>query len=407
MTEQRKRKKKKKILPVLIVVTLLIYFVAQWYLINRNKIETVKANEGYINDSILSLGIVCREETIISNIADGYFYYNAENGQRVSSGMLIGEVYSSQSDINNIWKSQILETQIENLEEAENFMSSVNVDISITRRQLSNSMSEFSQQISAGNYSKVNNNVQDILLNLNKINVAMNREGNISITKDSLKSDNEYVKSNISSPLQTIYSPVSGYFMNSIDGYESIADTDNFKNLSYKEGYDILINPIENNQDKYGKMITDYKWSLCTYVTKKQAERLYEGQKVRLSLNSQENEYHTVSVDSIVPKDDMVLVVLKSTTMNKQAASSRIVDSEILFSQYRGIKIPKSAIRIVDGEMGVYVKFSKLVIFKKVTPVYQDDNYVILPLKVEEGNEVELYDDIIVKGVNLYDGKYL
>ena len=169
MTEQRKRKKKKKILPVLIVVTLLIYFVAQWYLINRNKIETVKANEGYINDSILSLGIVCREETIISNIADGYFYYNAENGQRVSSGMLIGEVYSSQSDINNIRKSQILETQIENLEEAENFMSSVNVDISITRRQLSNSMSEFSQQISAGNYSKVNNNVQDILLNLNKI----------------------------------------------------------------------------------------------------------------------------------------------------------------------------------------------------------------------------------------------
>lgn len=407
MTEQRKRKKKKKILPVLIVVTLLIYFVAQWYLINRNKIETVKANEGYINDSILSLGIVCREETIISNIADGYFYYNAENGQRVSSGMLIGEVYSSQSDINNIRKSQILETQIENLEEAENFMSSVNVDISITRRQLSNSMSELSQQISAGNYSKVNNNVQDILLNLNKINVAMNREGNISITKDSLKSDNEYVKSNISSPLQTIYSPVSGYFMNSIDGYESIADTDNFKNLSYKEGYDILINPIENNQDKYGKMITDYKWSLCTYVTEKQAERLYEGQKVRLSLNSQENEYHTVSVDSIVPKDDMVLVVLKSTTMNKQAASSRIVDSEILFSQYRGIKIPKSAIRIVDGEMGVYVKFSKLVIFKKVTPVYQDDNYVILPLKVEEGNEVELYDDIIVKGVNLYDGKYL
>ena len=407
MTEQRKRKKKKKILPVLIVVTLLIYFVAQWYLINRNKIETVKANEGYINDSILSLGIVCREETIISNIADGYFYYNAENGQRVSSGMLIGEVYSSQSDINNIWKSQILETQIENLEEAENFMSSVNVDISITRRQLSNSMSEFSQQISAGNYSKVNNNVQDILLNLNKINVAMNREGNISITKDSLKSDNEYVKSNISSPLQTIYSPVSGYFMNNIDGYESIADTDNFKNLSYEEGYDILINPIENNQDKYGKMITDYKWSLCTYVTEKQAERLYEGQKVRLSLNSQENEYHTVSVDSIVPKDDMVLVVLKSTTMNKQAASSRIVDSEILFSQYRGIKIPKSAIRIVDGEMGVYVKFSKLVIFKKVTPVYQDDNYVILPLKVEEGNEVELYDDIIVKGVNLYDGKYL
>ena len=407
MTEQRKRKKKNRFLPVLTVLVLLIYFVAQWYLINRNKIETVKANEGYINDSILTMGIVCREEIIINNVADGYFYYNVDNGQRVSSGMLIGEVYSSQSDLNNIYSSKLLETQIDNLEEAENFMSSVNVDISITRRQLSSNMVNFSQQLSEGDYNNVYDNVQDMLLNLNKINVAMNREGDISATIDELKAQNKDVKSNISSPVQSIYSPTSGYFMNNVDGYEAIASVSNFKNMSYSEGAEIIVNPVEEVSNQYGKMITDYKWSLCTYVTKSQAEKLYEGQKVRLSLDCQQDEYHTVTVDSIIPKDDMVLVVLKSTTMNKQAAASRIVEGEILFSQYRGIKIPKSAIRIVDGEMGVYVKFSKLVQFKKIKPVYQDENYVILPLQVGEGNEVELYDDVIVKGVNLYDGKYL
>lgn len=407
MAEQRKRKKKNNFLPVLIVTALLIYFVAQWYLINRNKIETVKANEGFINDSILTVGIVCREETAIDNVADGYFYYNAENGQRVSSGMIIGEVYSSQTDINNINTSKLIETQIDNLEEAENFMSSVNVDISITRRQLSNSMVNFSQHMSREDYSGIYENVQDMLLNLNKINVAMNRGGDISQTKETLKNQNNTIKSNTASPIQTIYSPTSGYFMSNVDGYENIADTDYFKNISYAEGADILLKPMEAPQNKYGKMITDYKWSLCTYITPSQAEKLYEGQRVKLSLDSSENEYHTVTVENIIPKDEMVLVVLKSTTMNNQAAASRISDCEILFSQYRGIKIPKSAIRIVDGEMGVYVKFSKLVIFKRVNPVYQDENYVILPLEPQEGNEVELYDDIIVKGVNLYDGKYL
>ena len=195
--------------------------------------------------------------------------------------------------------------------------------------------------------------------------------------------------------------------MNDVDGYEDIASADYFKNLSYSDGYDILMHPKEDAENNYGKMITDYKWSLCTYVTPQQAENLYEGQKVKLSLDSEQTQYHTVTVESLTPKDDMVLVVLKSTTMNKQAATARIVDCEILFSQYRGIKVPKNAIRIVDGQMGVYVKFSKLVIFKKVDPVYQDDNYVILPLEMDESNEVELYDDIIVKGVNLYDGKYL
>lgn len=407
MTEQRKRKKRKNFLPVLIVIALLIYFVVQWYLINRNKIETVKANEGYINDSILTMGIVCREETIIDNVADGYFYYNVDNGQRVSSGMLIGEVYSSQNDINNIYTSQELEAQIADIEEAENFMSSVNVDISITRRQLSNSMVGFIQNVAAGNYSSVDSNVQEMLLNLNKINVAMDREGELAATKSDLQNQNSAVKGQISAPVQSIYSPTSGYFMSNVDGYENIASVSNFKNMSYDEGTEILLHPIDETQNKYGKMITDYKWSLCAYVTPTQAEKLYEGQRVRLSLDSQKNEYHTVTVESLTPKDSMVLVVLKSTTMNKQAAASRIVDGEILFSQYRGIKVPKSAIRIVNGEMGVYVKFSKLVIFKRVNPIYQDDNYVILPLEIEEGNEVELYDDIIVKGVNLYDGKYL
>ncbi len=407
MAEQRKKKKNKGVFFILIAFALIVYCVMQWYLINRNKIETVKANEGYLNDSILTMGIVCREESIIENISDGHFYYNVENGNRVSSGMLIGEVYNSEEDINNIIESSKIEKQILNLEEAENFMASVNVDISITRRQLSNSMVDFSTNITAGKYNSAEKNVQEMLLSINKINVAMHREGNMAAAKEELKNKNNEIKSRISAPVQSVYSPTSGYFMGDVDGYESIANVDNFKNITYAEGADILMHPIEQANGGYGKMITDYKWSMCAYVTAEQAEKLYEGMRVKLSLDSQENEYHTVTVESLVPKDDMVLVIFRSNTMNKQAASARIVDGEILFSQYKGIKIPKSAIRIVNGEMGVYVKFSKLVIFKRVTPIYQDDNYVILPMEVSEGNEVELYDDIIVKGVNLYDGKYL
>lgn len=411
MDQQRpKRKRKRNILwPILAVVCLLIYIVIQWYLINRNKIETVKATEGYINDSIMSVGIVCRDEIILQDVSSGYYYYSVDNGERVSSGMLVGEVYPSENDIDRIYQSQDIEQQISNLEEAENFMSSVNVDISITRRQLSNSMVEFSRNLSRGNFSSSYSDMSDIALQINKINVAMSREGNIEETKQNLKDLASSVEAQISQPVQTIYSPVSGYFMNAVDGYEDIASVEYFENLSYADGADILINPIEETDSAvYGKIITDYKWKLCTYVTAEQAEKLYEGQKVKLSINLEEQEYQTVSVEKLVQKEnDMVLVILKASTIGKDSVSARIRESEILFSQYKGIKIPKTAIRIVDGEMGVYVKFSKLVQFKKIKPVYQDENYVILPLDNDEYNEVELYDDIIVKGVNLYDGKYL
>ena len=404
-----KRKRKRNIFwPILISICLLIYVGMQWYLINRNKIETVKASEGFINDSIMSMGIICRDETILQHTQTGHYYYAVENGDRVSSGMLIGEVYPSENDIDLIYRSQYISEQIDRLEEAQNFMSSVNVDISITRRQLSSDMVEFSKDLSAGSFSNSYEDMMDIVLQLNKINVAMGREGDIDGTIQSLKDLNTAVKAQISQPSQTVYSPVSGYFMNTVDGYEDIAAVENFKDISYQDGLDILTNPIEQTQpDVYGKIITDYKWNLCTYVTQLQAEKLYEGQKVRLSIDTDEQQYQYVTVEKLIPKDDMVLVVLKASTIGKDSVSARIVESEILFSQYKGIKLPKSAIRIVDGQMGVYVRFSKLVQFKKIKPVYQDENYIILPIENDENNEVDLYDEIIVKGVNLYDGKYL
>lgn len=408
MTENRKKRKKNLFFPLLTVMLLLVFFAVQWYLINRNKIETIKANEGYINDSILSTGIICREETIMDSVSDGYIYYNVENGDRVSSGMLIGDIYSSQRDIDLIYQSNTITTQISKLEEAENFMSSVNVDISITRRELSNSMTEFSRQISGGDFRNVYDSMMEMSLHLNKINSAMNREGNISATKEELVNMNNSVRAQISAPVQSIYSPSSGYFVDNIDGYEETAKTDRFREASYREGMDIL-NGTENSfsENICGKIITDYKWNLCTYVTQEQADKLYVGQKVKLSVDTEENEYQSVTVENIIPKDDKFLVVLKSSTISRDVVSRRITDCEILFSQYKGIKIPVEAIRFVDGQQGVYVKFSKLVQFKKVKPVYQDANYAILPLNGDADNQVELYDDIIVKGVNLYDGKYL
>ncbi len=410
MDQQYKRKKRKKNIfwPVFICICLLAYVVIQWYLINRNRIETVKAAEGYINDSIMSVGMICREETVMNETADGHYYYKVENGQRVSSGMLIGEIYPSENDIDLIYRSKDILSHIEKLEEAENFMSSVNVDISITRRQLSNSMVEFSNRLAAGNYENSYKNMMDISLYLNKINVAMNREGDIAGTKQALKDLNASVIASVSQPTQSIYSPTSGYFMNFIDGYENIASMESFENMTYSEGSEAMHSNNETaSAGVYGKIITDYKWNLCTYVTPLQAEKLKEGQKVKLSINVEEQKYQTVVVKKLIPKEDMVLVILEASTIDKDAASARVRDCEILFSQYRGIKVPKSAIRIVDGQMGVYVKFSKLVQFKKIQPIYQDENYIILPIDGDENNQVELYDDIIVKGVNLYDGKYL
>lgn len=405
----RQRKKKKKTgLYIILALLLIVYLFVQWYLINRNKTETVKATEGYLNDSIKSVGYVCKDEIIVSDSYTGYFYYNIENGQRISAGSLIGEAYPSANDINLLFDLIEISNQIENLKDASQFMSTVNADISQTRKDLSLSLAQLSEQLSADIYKNVSQISLNATLNLNKINVAMSREGDLNSAIENLTNLKSSVEAQISQPTSSIQSPASGYFINSIDGFENTLNIDSFKNMSYNEGMEILSSPVESSSAVCGKIVTSYKWYLCTYVTSEDAAKLYKGQSVQLSLDSSENKYQKATVESVTEKEDgMFLVVLESSSMNLDAASIRISQCEILFSQYKGIKIPKESLRIIDGEMGVFVQFSKLVQFKKVSPIYQDDNYMILPLNGDSENQVELYDNVIVKGVNLYDGKYL
>ena len=64
--------------------------------------------------------------------------------------------------------------------------------------------------------------------------------------------------------------------------------------------------------------------------------------------------------------------------MSSRSATARITECEILNKQYKGIKIPKSAIHFENGEIGVYVNFSNIAQFKKINPIFEDSNYVIV-----------------------------
>ncbi len=47
--------------------------------------------------------------------------------------------------------------------------------------------------------------------------------------------------------------------------------------------------------------------------------------------------------------------------------------------------------------------------FLKITTLYENDSYILVPEdgKLGSANEVRLYDEIIVQGTNLEDGKLL
>ena len=64
---------------------------------------------------------------------------------------------------------------------------------------------------------------------------------------------------------------------------------------------------------------------------------------------------------------------------------------------------------IVDGQTGVYVAAGNLQRFRRISILYEDKDYILVPLDGALGtnNEVRLYDEVIVVGTNLQDGKLM
>ncbi|MPM49547.1 hypothetical protein SDC9_96277 [bioreactor metagenome] len=61
--------------------------------------------------------------------------------------------------------------------------------------------------------------------------------------------------------------------------------------------------------------------------------------------------------------------------------------------------------RVVDGVTGVYVLSGMEMTFKPIEAVYTTDSYTIVKWDPSKPGALKLYDEIILSGKGIYDGK--
>ena len=91
--------------------------------------------------------------------------------------------------------------------------------------------------------------------------------------------------------------------------------------------------------------------------------------------------------------------------MNSELASMRSGPMTVVKKQYSGLKVSRKALRVVDSVRGVYVLTGMQVKFVPVEILYSNDEYIICEKQNETDGALKLYDMVVVKGKNLYDGK--
>ena len=97
-----------------------------------------------------------------------------------------------------------------------------------------------------------------------------------------------------------------------------------------------------------------------------------------------------------------MIVVLDCDRVDQTLVDSRVLSAKLIFDEYQGIKVPRSALRFQGNEKGVYVILGKDVSFKKIKVIYEGDDFVLSENTSDE-DYLLLYDQILLEVVSNKD----
>lgn len=205
-----------------------------------------------------------------------------------------------------------------------------------------------------------------------------------------------------------LYSPSSGIFSAKMDGYEEILTANSIDEITVDDFERIYKEDKENNSGC--KIIDNYQWYAAIEVDKKRAAEFKEGEQVFLRFSTINKDF-TACIESISKaKSGKNIICISSDEYDVDISTLRKTDITLIKNIFSGLKIPSEAIKQKDGKTGVYAIKGKTVTFVETVITYNDGENAIVkeynPFvdEVIPAIKLELYDEVIVSGRNIYDG---
>ena len=407
----RRRKSKfwRMLLTALLVLAVLAYIGYQAYRSIYSDVETELATVHSVYESIETEGIAYRSETLISNVEEGSPYFAIENGTHVAKKSVIASIYADEN-------SGRIEQQIKEIDEQISALKTIVADagsgrltLNVINNQFSDELLQLIRDTETGNLSQSGDVSFDVLALLSKKALITGKEVDFTAKIQALEAEKAALKEAYSPPVSSITAPDAGYFANAADGYETMFSTDtvNINELTTS----MLQEHMESEPqavDACGKIVKGYEWYFACIVSDSYYNVLGEGNRLSIRLPFVLDEAVPVAVAS-AKKDGkgQMAVVFRCDQMNAALATIRKESVEIQLVEHTGMKVPKRAIVVQGKDTGVFIRSGNVVAFRKIKQSYsQPADYVICEV-IEDKEYLQLYDDIIVGGRDLYDGKII
>lgn len=385
-----------------------------------------------VEDTVEAEGVLLFQETLVPG--SGLMGYRVGDGERVSAGTVVAEVYSDASQSALRARLTDLYEQIDLLEHSEN-VSTTQIDALLAER--SGALYTLLDNIDRGLYSQIDDGRESYLLAQNRLWVTTGEAADFSAQIAALSAEATQLEGQLGGLAQVV-SPGTGYFVRSGTSRQLTQSADAILALD-AAGLKALLDqqadtPLEGCA---GKIVSGFSWYYCGVCTAEQGQKLLGRDGAPLTGNVQirfpgQTESSLKAKITEVTIDEasgLARFVLRCDTLTGEVLRLGQANAEIILSETTGLRIKAEAVHYLLEETGeevtalqgenyipgVYVKFGNLARFCRIDPVdsdhplVQDGDYIIVQPKgtANSVSELKLYDTVIVSGQNLYDGKLL
>ncbi|HJA26102.1 MAG TPA: hypothetical protein H9795_08600 [Candidatus Fournierella merdigallinarum] len=383
-----------------------LYLAVQVFTVLDRPYKTETAILYDMSDSLYCSGYLVFQQQEVAG--EGQLGYLVANGERVAAGTQVAEIYTDASQARARLSLTELDEQLELLEHSENTAGS-DLDLLLSQRQ--SALYDLLDQMDRHDYARVSETGDEYLLALNRLQITTGTVKDFSEAKALIADEQAIQLANLGSP-QAVTVSTGGYFV-AADAAQLLTYTQKEldemtpaqlqESLSQGKGY--------REVSGAGKLVTSYKWYFYGLCTEEESRKFTDVSSVDISFPGAAEKVLPATVESVTVDEESGLAkfVLSCEYVGADVLSLASATARIDFESYKGIRFSARALNIVDGEKGVYVKYGNLARFRKITVLYQDDEYILVPQggKVGTDNELRLFDEVIVEGTDLRDGKIL
>ncbi|MBQ3603504.1 MAG: hypothetical protein IJA02_06680 [Clostridia bacterium] len=400
MNENKKAMLKK--LSITVLSLFFIFYVSyQVYLTSFDKVETYTALEKTANNSLFTKGFFVREEEYIINSASGTVIPIAKDGKKVSSGNAVAVEFDSDDAVATYMRIQTLKAELERYIKLNSITPSSGLALEGMETAIDRTISDLVDTINAGELDNLGSYYSSVRDAITKKQLLMGENIAFQDIIDGINAELEHLeKKNVS--YRSITANGSGYYIANVDGFENAYSYAEIKNILPAEVDSLLEGEkAKVPDDVMGKLVTGFKWYIVCKLEIKNIAELEPGAVVTIEFPYSSTQPLEARVEAVnVSGADTAAVVLSCNVMDEELANMRIEDIEIIFDSVSGFRVPTEAVREVDGVKGVFILRSNTVTFREINIIWSGEEYVICA-----DDELRLYDEIITKGKDLYDGK--